>query len=75
VGNKIVPLGGKHKTVRSLLAEVMNDEEAEKCLVFIITKEGDTRSAHLGMSRAEMAYMGLLANQMALSEDGKIDII
>ena len=72
MANKIVPLGGSHKSVRSLLAEVMNDDDAVKCLVFIITLEGDTRSAHLGMTRAELAYMGLLSAQMALSEDGTL---
>lgn len=54
--SKIVPLGGAHRSAKSLLAQVMNDPELDKCVVVTISKNGDIGIAHFEMTRAEMCY-------------------
>jgi hypothetical protein len=44
-GNKITPLGGKHKSASSLLAEIMNDPAAKRVVVFTFDGEGTMRLA------------------------------
>lgn len=61
--NKIVPLGGKHKTVSSLLAEIMNDPDAKKCVIFTFDGEGNMGFSHVDVTRMEMAFASTIAAQ------------
>lgn len=38
---KIVPIGGKHRSARSMLAEVMDDPGLDKCWVISMDKDGN----------------------------------
>lgn len=64
----IVPLGGKHRSVKSLLAELMNDEDITKLVIVTMDKEGNTGKAHFEMTRAELTYAAQLINRIAFDE-------
>lgn len=55
-GRKIVPLGGKHRSARSLLAEIMNDEDVETVVVYAFSKDGLLKCAQFGMTVRNMAW-------------------
>jgi hypothetical protein len=44
--SKVVPLGGKHQSASSLLAEIMNDPTAKRVAVFTFDGEGKMSFAH-----------------------------
>lgn len=64
-GGTVTPIGGTHRSARSLLAEIMSDDEVVKCVVVVIRKDGNIGHAHYEMSRAEMAYAGTLLGHLA----------
>jgi len=64
--SKIVALGGKHKSVKSLLAEMMGDEEISSCVVMGITKDGNTKFAHFDVTRKEMAFAACVFQHHAI---------
>ena len=66
--NKIIPLGGKHKSPQSLLAEVMNDPNLTKVAVFTFHKDGSMGQAYIGLSNAEMAFVGAVATRTSLED-------
>ena len=65
---KIVPLGGRHMSPGSMLAEIMNDERVEKCVVVTILKDGDIGTAQYEMTVAEMCYAAALIQRIAFGE-------
>ena len=68
-GNKITPLGGKHKSASSLLAEIMNDPKAKRGVVFTFDGEGNMSFAHFDCTRSEMAYASVIAAKHAAEGD------
>jgi len=65
---KVVPLGGKHKSVSSLLAEIISDVEIEKCVIVALRKDGEAWTAHYEMTRADMCYAAALLQRLAFEE-------
>ncbi len=68
MSNVITPIGGAHRSAKSLLAEVMNDPGLEKCVVMTIDKEGNGGIAQFEMTRAEMCYAAAVIVREAFSE-------
>lgn len=66
---KIVPIGGSHRSAKSMLAEVMNDPDLERCIVVSIGKGGGIGWGHYEMSRAEMTYAAALIQRLAFDEE------
>ena len=67
--NKITPLGGKHKSASSLLAEAMNDPNAKRAVVFTFDGEGNMGFGQFGVTRSEMAYASVIAARHAAEGD------
>lgn len=65
--NVITPLGGKHRSARSLLAEIMNDD-ISKCVVVCIDAAGDSHIAHFDMTLAEMCYAAEMIRRFSFGE-------
>jgi hypothetical protein len=68
---KVVPLGGKHKSVKSFLAEMMGREDLGAVIVFAFTNDGDMIWGHYEVTRERMAYAGanMLQSSVAADED------
>jgi hypothetical protein len=64
--NKIVPLGGAHKSAQSLLAEVMNDQNVQRVVLVTFKEDGATGLAHFQCTRQEMAWASLLISNAAI---------
>jgi hypothetical protein len=62
---KVIPLGGKHKSASSLLAEIMNDPKVKRVVVFTFDGEGNMSFAHFDCTRSEMAYASVIAAKHA----------
>jgi hypothetical protein len=67
--SKVVPLGGKHKSASSLLAEVMNDPTTKRVVLFTFDGEGNMSFAHFECTRSEMAYASVIAAKHAAEGD------
>jgi hypothetical protein len=67
--SKVVALGGKHKSVQSLLAEMMGDDEIQSCVVMGFTKDGNTKFAHFEVTRKEMAFAACIFQHHAIEGD------
>lgn len=65
---KISPIGGKHRSASSLLAEVMNDPKMVKCVVVTLNDAGDFGMAHYEMTRAEMTFAAATLVKWALED-------
>jgi len=65
--NKIIPLGGEHRSASSMLAEIMNDPNLRSVVVVSFLEDGTTAFSHFNVSRAEMAYASLLLGEKAIS--------
>jgi hypothetical protein len=65
---KIVPIGGRHMSPASMLAEIMNDEMVEKCVVVTILKDGDIGTAQYEMTVSDMCYAAALIQRIAFEE-------
>ena len=63
--SKITPIGGVHRSARSLLAEVMNDPHMVKCIVITMNEAGDLGWGSFEITRAEMTYAAAFINRMA----------
>lgn len=66
--NNIIPLGGSHKSAKSLLAEIMNDPNLERCVIITMSKDGGIGWGHYEMTRADMTYAAALIQRMAFDE-------
>ena len=66
--SKVAPIGGKHQSISSLLAEVMADPNVVKCVVITYLQDGDTGSAVYEMTRADLCYAAALIQRMAFEE-------
>jgi hypothetical protein len=63
VSNKIVPIGGQHQSARSLLAEVMNDEELDSVVLVAFLKDGTPVPTWYGTTMANMSYAIMILQQ------------
>lgn len=67
--SKIVALGGKHKSVQSLLAEMMGDDQITSCVVMGFTNDGNSKFAHFNVARKEMAFAACVFQHHAVEGD------
>jgi hypothetical protein len=51
-----------------MLAEIMNDEMVEKCVVVTILKDGDIGTAQYEMTVSDMCYAAALIQRIAFEE-------
>lgn len=65
----VVPIGGKHKSVKSLLAEIMNDTDVERLVIVTFLKDGECSMAQFETTRADLCYAGALIQRMAFDDD------
>lgn len=49
--NKIIPIGGEHRSAPSLLAEIMNDPNLRSVVVVSFLDDGTTAFSHFNVSR------------------------
>lgn len=66
--NVIVPLGGRHQSARSLLAEIMNDPELEKVVLVAYQRNGDSMVAHYQCTRAELTFAAATIERFAFDD-------
>jgi len=67
--SKIVALGGAHKSVFSMLAEMMGDPNIKRAIVFGFDDSGNMQWCHFEVTRKEMAYAAAVAMRHAVEED------
>lgn len=67
--SKVHPLGGKHKSASSMLAEAMADLDCKRALVFWFDDSGNMKYGHFEVTRKETAYAAAVALQIAVEED------
>lgn len=67
--SKIVPIGGEHRSAKSLLAEVMNDPELERCVVVTLGPGDRVGWAFYMMSSEQLTYAAAILNRVALEDD------
>lgn len=63
--NKITPIGGVHRSARSLLAEIMNDPQLSGVAVFATTTDGCLKTGHFEIKCAEMALISVIAHEIS----------
>ncbi len=68
--NKVTPIGGRHRSAISLLAEVMNDPDMDRCIVLTFRRGGDIGWGHYEVTQAETTYAAALLNRLAFDEEG-----
>lgn len=66
---KIAPIGGVHRSAKSLLAEAMNSPGLMKAWVVTMDENGDIGLGHYEMTRAETAYIGTLLQRFAFGDE------
>lgn len=66
---KIAPIGGTHRSARSLLAEIMNHPNMKRCVVVTIAEDGSLGWGHYEMTGAELTYAAALLNRLAFGDD------
>jgi hypothetical protein len=64
--NKIVPIGGVHKTASSLLAEIMSDDMVEKVIVLTMDKDRNMKFAHLNFTDEEMSLASIILQKKVM---------
>lgn len=69
MSGKIVPIGGAHKSARSLLAEVMNDEGMVKVVLVTLSQDGEAGFAQYGLTRAEMAWAAAVVHRHIFDDE------
>lgn len=65
---KVVALGGKHKSVSSLLSQAVADETVKNVIIMTFHENGDYETAHFECSRQQMAWASLCVSRMAFEE-------
>lgn len=66
---KVIPLG-EHKSIQSLLADMMSDDPAPvKCAIVMFDDAGIPTWGCFGMNHSEVAYAALIMQRVALSDD------
>ena len=65
----IVPLRGYHEGVKSLLGEMMEDDQIDHIVLVTFNKDGTSGVCHFDVTRKEMAWAALLLQNFALEGD------
>ena len=66
--NVVTPLGGRHKSARSLLAEAMNDPDLDQCVIISFSKDGDYGVSHFEMTRERLCFAAELLKRLAFED-------
>ena len=59
--NKIVPIGGCHKSASSMLAQAMNDKSILRVVCYGFTADGSIKPFQYGATIGDMALVSVLA--------------
>ena len=62
--SKVVALGGKHKSVSSLLSQAMADATVKNCVIVTFHENGDCETAQFECTRQQLAYAALCVENM-----------
>lgn len=62
--SKVVALGGKHKSVPSLLSQAMADPTITNVVIVTFHDNGDSETAHFECNRQQLAYASLAIGDM-----------
>lgn len=65
---KVVALGGKHKSVPSLLSQAMADETIKNVVIVTFHENGDSELAHFECTRAQLAYASLVVGKVVFED-------
>jgi len=65
----VVPIKAGFENPRAYLLKIAEDEEIESFAMIVLRKNGATIPAHIGCSRADLAFFGAMLTQMALETD------
>ena len=65
---KIVPIGGEHQSIQSLLADMMQDNPA-KIVVVTFDDDGIPTWGCFGVNHSEVAFAALIMQRVALSTE------
>ena len=66
--SKVVALGGKHKSVPSLLSQAMADPTIKNVCIVTFHENGDSETAHFECTREQMAFASLAMGRMAFDD-------
>ncbi len=64
--SKVVALGGKHKSVSSLLSQAMADETVKNVVVVTFHENGECELAHFECTCQQLAYASVLIADFAM---------
>lgn len=67
--SKVAPIGGKHQSVSSMLAEAMADPACKRALICWFDDDGNMNYGHFQVTRKEMAYAAAVFANVAVSPD------
>lgn len=62
--SKVVALGGKHKSVPSLLSQAMADPSIKNVVIVTFHENGDCETAHFECTRQQLAYASMAVGGM-----------
>lgn len=65
----IVPIKGRFENAKAFLLHIADDEDLDGFMIFVRTKQGTMKPAHLKFSRQEMAFAGAVALSWAQESD------
>jgi hypothetical protein len=66
--SKVVALGGKHKSVSSLLSQAMADPTVKNVIIMTFHDDGACETAHFECTRQQMAWASLCVGRMAFDD-------
>lgn len=62
--SKVIPIGGKHKSVPSLLSQAMADPTVKNVVIVTFHENGDCETAQFECTRQQLAYAALCVENM-----------
>lgn len=68
--SKVSPIGGKHQSVSSMLAEAMADPACKRAVICWFDDDGNMSYGHFRLTRKEMAYASVVLAANAVEGDG-----
>ena len=70
MSGKVVPLGGVHRSAKSLLAEIMSDETVSHLAIVVIHEDGSAGVAHYEMTVEELCFAAEVLRRRAFGDNG-----
>ena len=64
--SKVVAIGGKHRSVPSLLSQAMADSTIKTCCLITFHENGESEIAHFECTRQQLAYASVIMANFAL---------